>query len=48
MTKGWMRMRLKLTFYYKLAFAESFFTEEAKTEAQSTKFKVTPDKTVSS
>ena len=41
-------MHLKVTLYHKLAGAEIFFTDEAKTEAQSTKFKVMLDKTVSS
>ena len=43
-----MKMHLKMTSYHKLAFAEIFFTEETKIEAQTTKFKITPDKTVSS
>ena len=47
MTNLWMKMHLKMTLGHKLAVAENCFTEEAKTEAQSTKFKVTPDKTVS-
>ena len=34
----------KMTFYHKLVVAETFFfTEKTKIEAQSTKFKVTPD-----
>ena len=41
-------MHLKMTLYHKLAVAKIFFTDETKTEAQSTKFKVTPDKMVSS
>ena len=41
-------MHLKMTLYHKLAVAKIFFTDETKTEAQSTKFKVTSDKTVSS
>ena len=41
-------MHLKMILDLKLAVAEIFFTNETKTEAQSTKFKVTPDKTVSS
>ena len=41
-------MHLKMTLGHKLAVAENFFTEVTKIEAQSTKFKVTPDKTVSS
>ena len=43
-----MKMHLKLTLYHNLAIAKIFFTDETKTEAQSTKIKVTPDKTVSS
>ena len=39
---------LKMILYRKLAFAEILFTDETKTEAQSTKVKVTLDKTVSS
>ena len=37
-------MHLKMTLYHKLAIAENFLTEETKTEAKSTKFKVTPIK----
>ena len=40
-------MHLKTTLYHRVAVAETFFTHETKTEAQATKFKVTPDKTVS-
>ena len=40
-------MRLKMTLYHKLAVAQIVFTDETKTEAQSTKLTVTPDKTVS-
>ena len=37
-------MHLKMTMGHKLAVVENyFFTEDAKTGAQSTKFKVTPD-----
>ena len=43
-----MELHLKMTLYHKLAVVEIFFTEKTKIEAQSTKFKVTPDKTVSS
>ena len=39
-----MKMHLKMTLYHKLAVAKIFFTDETKTEAKSTKFKVTPDK----
>ena len=35
-------MHLKMTLYHKLSIAEIFFTDETKTEAQSTKVKVTP------
>ena len=48
MTNCWMKMHLEMTFYHKLANAKIFFTDEKKIETQSTKFKVTPDKTVSS
>ena len=41
-------MHLKMTLYHKLAVAKTFFNDETKAEAQSTKFKITPDKTVSS
>ena len=41
-------MHLKMTLGHKLAVAQNVFTEEAKTEAESKKSKVTPDKTVSS
>ena len=40
-------MHLEMTFYHKLANAKICFTDETKIETQSTKFKVTPDKTVS-
>ena len=43
-----MKMHLKMILNHKLAVAEICFTDETNTEAQSTKFKVTPDKTVSS
>ena len=48
LTSWWMKMHLKLTLYHNLAIAKIFFTNETKTEAQSAKIKVTPDKTVSS
>ena len=38
-------MHLKIILDHKLAVIEIFFIEKTKTEAQSTKFKVTPDKT---
>ena len=43
-----MKVHLKITFYHKRAVAEISYTEETKIEAQSTKFKLTSDKTVSS
>ena len=41
-----MKMDLKLTLYYELAIPKILFTQKAKAEAQSTKFKVMPDTTV--
>ena len=38
-----MKIYLKLTLYHELAIVEISFTQKAETEAQSTKFKVTPD-----
>ena len=43
-----MKMHLKMILDHKLAVADIFFTKETKNETQSTKFKVTLDKTVSS
>ena len=48
MTNWLMKVHLKMTLGHKLAIVEIFFTEVTKIEAQSMKFKVTPDKTVSS
>ena len=38
-----MKIYLKLTLYHELAIIEISFTQKAETEAQSTKFKVTPN-----
>ena len=41
-----MKTYLKLTFYHELAIAMICFAQKARTEAQSTKYKETPDTTV--